>query len=37
MYYEFGQLKYTPESAQNVPSGCNLSLSCVDIAATINT
>jgi hypothetical protein len=26
---------YTPESAQNIPSGCNLSLSCVDIAAPL--
>jgi hypothetical protein len=35
IYYEFGQLMYSPESAQNVPSGCNLSLSCVDIAALL--
>jgi hypothetical protein len=33
-YYQFGQLMYTQESAQNVPSGCTLSLPCVDIACT---
>jgi hypothetical protein len=35
IYYGYGQLMYTPESAQNVPGGCTLSLSCVEIAAPL--